>query len=112
VYEHSKRVFDASGHEPIRSYSHEYREETPLQTWGPILVDGDHRYAPALWDMPHWFKRLRPDGINIADDCANPDTPDGTRAVNRFIELNGVWILRRDIQNFHFRTRSSMSPFH
>ncbi len=110
VYEQSKHIFDESGHQLVRTYSHKYWEETQNQTWDLILVDGDHRYASALWDMHHWFQRLRPGGVMIADDYANSDTPGVTRAVNRFIELNAEGIAQTGYTVLPFQNKKKYIP--
>ena len=110
VYEQSERVFSESGHQLVRTYSHKYWEETRDQTWDLILVDGDHRYDPALWDLHHWFQRLRPGGVMIADDYGNSDTPGVTRAVNRFIELNTEGIAKTGYTVLPFQNKKKYVP--
>ena len=88
VWKKSKELFDRAGFQLYRNRSHEFYAAHVDRSWDVIIVDGDHRYRPALWDLHHWFKRLRPGGVLIADDYANCDTPDVTRAVNEFVRLN------------------------
>jgi hypothetical protein len=75
-----------------------------------IIVDGDHRYSPALWDLHHWFKRLAPGGILMADDYANVDTPEVTRAVNDFIRMNKANILKKGFKVIPFQNKHKEIP--
>jgi hypothetical protein len=87
VYQEARNVFSRHGHTLERDFSHRFYARTADRQWDVIIVDGDHRYHAALWDCHHWFQRLRPGGLLLVDDYANVDTPEVTRAVNDFIDL-------------------------
>jgi|GEM_PF-750895 len=110
VWVEAKRVFDESGYELIRCCSHEFYAESSTRVWDLIIIDGDHRYPAALWDLHHWFKRLKPGGIIIGDDYANSDTPAVTRAVNVFIRMNKENICRSGYRVLPFQNKGKEIP--
>ncbi len=99
-----------AGAELIRARSHEYFQQSGSRTWDVIIIDGDHRYGPALWDLHHWFKRLRPGGLLVADDYANSDTPEVTRAVNDFLARNTTAVARSGYRVLPFQNYGKQIP--
>ena len=35
-------------------------------------IDGDHRYSHVLWDLKHWWPKIKPGGILAGHDWAQP----------------------------------------
>ena len=101
-WEDAKALFDKAGHQLFRSCSHDFYAVRQESFWDIIIVNGDHRFAGVLWDLQHWFKRLKPGGLFLTDDYGNSDTPEVTPAVNKFIQLN-----QENISNSGYR----MVPF-
>jgi hypothetical protein len=111
VFEVASKIFDQPHCKLKRTFSRDFfRELSSEATYDLIIIDGDHRYHYALWDLHHWFKKLRPNGLLIADDYANSDTPDVTKAINRFIEMNEMNIKRRGYERLEFQNVGKQIP--
>lgn len=110
IYVDAKRIFDKAGYDLLRCCSHEFYSENSTRTWDLIIIDGDHRKPAALWDLHHWFKRLKPRSIIIGDDYANSDTPEVTHAVNGFIRLNKQNISRSGYRVLPFQNKGKEIP--
>ena len=110
VFESTKRLFEQNGHTLHRTFSHEYYGGSRERKWDVVIVDGDHSFAPAYWDLGHWFGRVRAGGLLLADDYANADTPEVTRAVNAFVDANGEFIRRSGYQVLPFLNDAKSIP--
>ena len=110
VYKRSLRLFQENGYTLYRSFSHKFYQEYSKDTWDVIIIDGDHRFHQALWDLHHWFKRVRSKGILLADDYGNSDTPEVTRAVNSFITKNEKNIARSGYKILPFQNEGKFIP--
>ena len=110
IWENAKTLFDQAGHQLFRSCSHEFYAVRQESFWDIIIVNGDHRFAGALWDLQHWFKRLKPGGLFFTDDYGNSDTPEVTPAVNRFIQLNQENISRSGYRLVPFQNEGKEVP--
>ena len=87
-YVDSEALFAERGATLVRKTSDQFFAE-PGESFDLILVDGDHRFAPALRDLTNALTRLRPGGLLVCDDYGNSDSPDVTRAVVRFCARAG-----------------------
>ena len=110
VYQQSLQLFQENGHTLHRTFSHKFYQENSKATWDVIIIDGDHRFHPALWDLHHWFKRVRPGGLLVADDYGNSDTPEVTKAVNSFIAKNEGNIARSGYKILPFQNKGKFVP--
>jgi len=75
-----------------------------------IIIDGDHSYDFALWDMHHWFKRLSSNGLLLIDDYDNPQAPEVTKATTRFLHMNQSTIARVGYRHFEFLNNDLVVP--
>ena len=87
-YDESQALFAQHGATLIRKTSDQFFAD-PGESYDLILVDGDHRFEPALRDLTNALTRLRPGGLLVCDDYGNSDSPDVTRAVVRFCARAG-----------------------
>lgn len=55
-----------------------------------IHIDGNHYYEYISEDLIEWSKRVRPDGIVSGHDYAVSSNSDVIRAVQEYVEKNGV----------------------
>jgi hypothetical protein len=110
VWTSAREVFDAAGHQLHRDFSHEHFARSGKRSWDVIIVDADHRYSAALWDLQHWFKRVKSGGLMLADDYANCDTPEVTPAVNEFIRLNPKAIAKSGYRLLPFQNKGKEVP--
>jgi len=109
IYRSTKDLFDAKGFTLARNTSSAYWKENP-QSFDVIIVDGDHTYDIALWDMHHWFKRLRPNGLLMIDDYDNPQTPDVTKATTRFLHMDRSEIAQFGYRHYEFLNMDLVVP--
>ncbi len=109
IYESTKSLYDSRNFQLLRKMSHQFWTECN-KTYDVIIVDGDHTLEIALWDMHHWFQLVRPGGLLMVDDYDNPDTPDVTRATNRFLQRNTQQIARTGYQHFEFLNANKVIP--
>ena len=110
IWNDAKSLFDEAGHQLFRSCSHEFYALRQESMWDVIIIDGDHRFPGAFWDLHHWFKRLKPGGLYLADDYGNTDSPEITPAVNRFIQLNKENISRSGYRVVPFQNKGKEIP--
>jgi len=54
------------------------------ETFDVVIIDGDHRADPAYLDLIAGWKIVKPGGLLLMDDFANPDHPGVHVAVKRF----------------------------
>ncbi len=104
LFEEVKSVFEKYGHALYRTTSEEFFNSTPGQLYDLIYVDGDHRFAPAFWDITHWFYRTGPNGLIVVDDYGNSDHPEVTKAVNKFVEEHKTSIDRMGYRSYEMYT--------
>jgi hypothetical protein len=109
IYRSTKDLFDAKGFTLVRNTSAAYWHEC-TQSFDVIIIDGDHSYDFALWDMHHWFKRLRPNGLLLIDDYDNPQTPDVTKATTRFLHMNQSAIAHLGYRHYEFINNDLVVP--
>ncbi|WP_176461787.1 class I SAM-dependent methyltransferase [Anaeromicrobium sediminis] len=111
IYEESLNVFTDSGNTLVRTTSQEfYKSLKPNDVYDLIIIDGDHTFNSALWDLHFWFKRVKKGGMLIADDYANVDTPDVTRAINTFIKVNEHKIEKIGYKRLEFQNKGKYIP--
>ena len=109
VYESVNKLFAHYNHKLIRLKSEAFFKKNH-ESFDLIFIDGDHRFEPALQDMVNSKKCLKKDGVIIIDDYANVDTPDVTRAVNRFVKENQDNILRMGREVLEFQNAGKFIP--
>lgn len=109
IYRNTKALFDAKGFTLVRDTSAGFWQKS-TQEFDVIIVDGDHSYDFALWDMHHWFKRLRPNGLLMIDDYDNPQTPDVTKATTRFLHMDHGAIAHIGYQHYEFTNNDLEVP--
>jgi len=111
VYLSSKAIFDKYSQPLHRKTSTEFHKTLPgHDKYDLIVVDGDHTYRQALWDMATWFYRIEKGGMMIVDDYANSDTPQVTKAVTDFIRLHRPNIKRMGYRSIEFLNRGKEIP--
>lgn len=86
VYEKAAAIYLEAGGTLVRLRSDEWFGSLPPDAaFDFILVDGDHRYGPALADLRRSWSRLRPGGLLMVDDYAHLHHPDVTSAIRTFV---------------------------
>lgn len=75
-----------------------------------IIVDGDHRFEPATKDLRNSLQFLVPGGLLMCDDYGNSDTPEVTRAVNRFLDENPNFYSAAGFRPIWFQNKGKHIP--
>jgi len=109
VYESTKTLYNKLGYRLERARSASYWRLCD-ETFDTIIIDGDHSFDFALWDMHHWFQRLVPDGLMLIDDYDNPDTPEVTKATTEFLKRNAGLIANIGYRHFEFLNNDKIVP--
>ncbi|MDQ0507491.1 class I SAM-dependent methyltransferase [Xanthobacter agilis] len=83
AYSNSKLIYEKHGATLLREMSKDYFSASS-ECFDVVIIDGDHRFEPALADLRAGWARVSPGGILICDDFGNPDHPGVTLAANQF----------------------------
>lgn len=108
-YEESSAIFERLGGRLIRDRSDNFFKSNS-QDFDVIIVDGDHRVAPALRDLQNSLAALRSGGLLICDDYGNSDTPEVTRAAVRFVEGAGDFYDAAGFKPIWFQNAGKPAP--
>jgi hypothetical protein len=79
----AKSILEAKHGPLVRETSADYFARSG-DTFDVVILDGDHRADPAYLDLVAGWKAVRPGGLVLMDDFANPDHPGVHAAVKRF----------------------------
>lgn len=87
IYEEVKSIFaDTPAVSLMRMTSIEASRSFPDNCFDWVFIDGDHRYAPVVEDIRHWWPKVKPGGSLCGDDYN--DTAENP--ANKLTSANGV----------------------
>jgi hypothetical protein len=109
VYRAAKSIFDQHNATLLRSSSRDFFASNNTE-FDIIFVDGDHRYAGALYDCETSIGRLRSGGLLIVDDVGNSFHPEVEWAVREFTSRNCDQIRRMGAQPLFFQLEGMPVP--
>jgi hypothetical protein len=111
VFHETAEKYERWGYTLLRTSSLDFLNALPDDAYFDLIyVDGDHRFLPALLDMCAALPYVANGGLLAVDDYANVDTPEVTRAFNRFCELHVDNILRMGYVENSFRNAGKHVP--